>query len=100
MNDSEELSSSESEEDEDEEEEESDEEECNDDEDSGSEVEIIQEIQGNGSLRGLPASSAFLHEENNHFLSALSEQDAAQFSLIPPGVEMKVSCQYKSKSNK
>ncbi|XP_019747194.1 protein ELYS isoform X2 [Hippocampus comes] len=97
MNDSEELSSSESEEeeeegddDDEEEEEESDEEECNDEEDSGSEVEIIEEIQGNGSLRGLPASSAFLHEENNHFLSALSEQDAAQFSLIPPGVEMKM----------
>ncbi|XP_077419574.1 protein ELYS-like isoform X2 [Vanacampus margaritifer] len=102
LNDSEELSSSESEEEEpdedeeeeeqdDEEEEESDESECNEeDDDSGSEVEIIEEIHGNGSLRGLPVSSGFVHEEHNHFLSTLSEQEAAGFSLVPPGVEMKM----------
>ncbi|XP_037104150.1 protein ELYS [Syngnathus acus] len=93
LNDSEELSSSESEDgDEDEEEEESDEaeEEKEEEEDSGSEVEIIQEVHGNGTLRGLPASSAFGHEEHNDFLSAFSEQEAAQFSLLPPGVEMKM----------
>ncbi|XP_077376017.1 protein ELYS [Festucalex cinctus] len=92
VNDSEDLSSSESEEEEqEEEEEESDEAECNEEEeDSGSEVEIIEEIQGNGSLRGLPTSSAFIHEEHNHFLSTLSQEEAAGFSLVPPDVEMKM----------
>ncbi|XP_061621827.1 protein ELYS isoform X4 [Phyllopteryx taeniolatus] len=105
VNESEELSSSDDEEEdeeeedeeaaaeEEEEEEESDEaeEECNEEEDdSGSEVEIIEEIQGNGSLRALPPDSAFIHDEHNHFLPMLSEQEAAEFSLIPPGVEMKV----------
>ncbi|XP_061670398.1 protein ELYS isoform X2 [Syngnathoides biaculeatus] len=78
---------------EEEEEEESDEaeEECNDEEDdSGSEVEIIEEIQGNGSLRVPPPDSAFVHDDVNHFLPMLSEQEAAEFSLMPPGVEMKV----------
>ncbi|XP_061734902.1 protein ELYS isoform X2 [Nerophis ophidion] len=99
--DSEELSSAESQEDEEEEEELEEEEEeddgeeeesdeCNEEEDSGSEVEIIEEVHGNRGLRGLPPSSVFLHQEHDHFLPTLSEQEAAEFSLIPPGVEMKV----------
>nr|XP_057945294.1 protein ELYS [Doryrhamphus excisus] len=86
--DSEEISISESEEEEEEEdgvEEESDE--GNEEENSGSEVEIIEEVQGNGSL---PASSVLVQQEHDHFLPALSEQDDAAFSLITPGVEMKV----------
>lgn len=96
VNDSEELSSPASEEDEDEEEseeeeegdEESDQEE--EEEDSGSEVEIIEEVQGNGRLPPLQPSSPFAQQGHTHFLPTLSEQEAAVFSLISPDAEMKV----------
>ncbi|XP_047198111.1 protein ELYS isoform X2 [Hippoglossus stenolepis] len=93
VNDSEELSSpvSEEEEDDDDEEEESDQaEEEEEEEDSGSEVEIIEEVQGNGRLPPLQASSVFVQQGHKHFLPSLSEQEAAEFSLIPPGAEMKI----------
>ncbi|XP_023142189.2 protein ELYS isoform X2 [Amphiprion ocellaris] len=94
VNDSEELSSpaseEEEEEDDDEEESEEEEEEEEEEEDSGSEVEIIEEVQGNGRLPPLQPSSIFVQEEHTHFLPTLSEQEAAEFSLIAPGTEMKV----------
>lgn len=97
VNDSEELSSPASEEDEDEEESEEEEEEGDEEsdqeeeeEDSGSEVEIIEEVQGNGRLPPLQPSSAFVQQGHTHFLPALSEQEAAVFSLINPDAEMKV----------
>lgn len=94
LNDSEDLSSPVSEEeDDDEEEEESDEaedEEEEEEEDSGSEVEIIEEVQGNGRLPPLQPSSVFVQQAHTHFLPSLSEQEAAEFSLITPGAEMKV----------
>ncbi|XP_070787032.1 protein ELYS [Enoplosus armatus] len=91
LNDSEELSSPVSEEEEDEEEEESDQaEDEEEEEDSGSEVEIIEEVQGNGRLPPLQPNSVFVQEGHTHFLPSLSEQEAAEFSLIPPGAEMKM----------
>lgn len=94
VNDSGELSSSASEEEDEEEEddeEESDQEDDEEEEDSGSEVEIIEEVQGNGTLPPLQPSSDFVLQEHTHFLSALSEQEAAEFSLITAGAEMKVT---------
>lgn len=79
LNDSEELSSSSSEEEEEEE------------EDSGSEVEIIEEVQGNGRLAPLQPSSVFTQPGLSHFLPSISEQQAAEFSLMTPGTEMKVT---------
>ncbi|XP_059206750.1 protein ELYS [Centropristis striata] len=99
VNDSEELSSPVSEE-EDEEEEESEEEEEQEEEaeeeeeDSGSEVEIIEEVQGNGRLPPLQPSSVFVQPGHTHFLPSLSEQEAAEFSLITPGTEMKMVEEY------
>ncbi|XP_069549840.1 protein ELYS isoform X2 [Brachyistius frenatus] len=95
VNDSEELSSPASDDDEEEEEEEEeseeeDEEEEEDDEDSGSEVEIIEEVQGNGRLPPRQPSSVFVQQGHTHFLPTLSEQEAAEFSLITPGAEMKI----------
>ncbi|XP_038147015.1 protein ELYS isoform X1 [Cyprinodon tularosa] len=99
VNDSEELSSPASEEEEEEEEESSnqaeeeegeDEEEEDEEEDSGSEVEIIDEVQGNGRLPPLLPSSAFMRQEHSPFLQELSEQQTAEFSLITPGAEMKI----------
>ncbi|XP_008293363.1 protein ELYS isoform X2 [Stegastes partitus] len=102
VNDSEELSSpaseeeeeeeddDEEEEDEEEEEEEEEEDEEEEEEDSGSEVEIIEEVQGNGRLPPLQPSSVFMQEEHTHFLPTLSEQEAAEFSLITPGADMKM----------
>ncbi|XP_013872655.1 protein ELYS [Austrofundulus limnaeus] len=96
LNDSEELSSPASEEEEEEEEsdQEEEEEESNQEEeeeeemeDSGSEVEIIEEVQGNGTLPPLQPSEAFMQQEHAHFLS---EQEAAAFSLITAGAEMKM----------
>ncbi|KAM7423879.1 hypothetical protein PAMA_000309 [Pampus argenteus] len=95
VNDSDELSSSVSEEDDDEEEEESsdqaeeDNSEEEEEEDSGSEVEIIEEVQGNGRLPPLQPSSVFVPQDHTHFLPTLSEQEAAEFSLITPGAEIK-----------
>lgn len=98
VNNSEELSSPMSEEEEEDEEEsdqsEEDEEEEDDDEeqeDSGSEVEIIEEVQGNGRLPPLQPSSVFVQQGHTHFLPSVSEQEAAEFSLIAPGAEMKVT---------
>ncbi|RVE74704.1 hypothetical protein OJAV_G00024520 [Oryzias javanicus] len=96
VNDSGELSSPASEgeeEEEDEEEEEEEEEESSDqaeeeEEDSGSEVEIIEEVQGNGRLPLLQPSSVF--EEQQDFMPSLSEQEAAEFSILTPSPEMKV----------
>ncbi|XP_034732784.1 protein ELYS isoform X2 [Etheostoma cragini] len=94
VNDSEELSSpmsEEEEEEEDEEEEESDQaEEENEEEDSGSEVEIIEEVQGNGRLPPLQPSSVFVQQGHAHLLPSLSEQEAVEFSLISPGAEIKM----------
>ncbi|XP_062277376.1 protein ELYS isoform X2 [Scomber scombrus] len=93
VNDSEELSSPASdEEDDDEEEEDSDVEDDGEEEeeDSGSEVEIIEEVQGNGRLPPLQSSSVFVPQEHANFLTTLSEQEAAEFSLIAPGAEMKM----------
>lgn len=87
LNDSEELSSPVSEEEEEDGSDESDEEE--EQEDSGSEVEIIEEVQGNGSLPPLQPSLAFIHQD--HFLPNVSEQEAAEFSLITGSTQMKVS---------
>ena len=92
VNDSEDLSvSEEEEEDDDDEEEESDQAEEEEEEDSGSEVEIIEEVQGNGRLPPLQASSVFVQQGHTHFLPSLSKQESAEFSLIPPGAEMKVT---------
>lgn len=71
------------------EEEEAEEEEV--EEDSGSEVEIIEEVQGNGRPPPLQPSSAFVQPEQTHFLPSLSGQEAAEFSLMTPGTEMKVT---------
>ncbi|XP_026234156.1 protein ELYS isoform X3 [Anabas testudineus] len=97
VNDSEELSSpmSEEEEEEDEEEEsdqaeEDEDEEDEEQEDSGSEVEIIEEVQGNGRLPALQPSSVFVQQGHTHFLQSVSEQEAAEFSLITPDTEMKM----------
>ncbi|XP_047187355.1 protein ELYS isoform X2 [Scophthalmus maximus] len=94
VNDSEELSSPASEEEEEEEEEDEEEEEESDqaeeEEDSGSEVEIIEEVQGNGRLPPLQPSSVFVQQGDTHFLPSLSEQEAAEFTLIAPGAEMKM----------
>ncbi|XP_075965904.1 uncharacterized protein ahctf1 isoform X2 [Anarhichas minor] len=89
VNDSEELSSPVSEEEE-EEVDESDQAEDEEEEDSGSEVEIIEEVQGNGRLPPLQPSSVFEQQGHTHFLPSLSEQEAAEFSLITPGAEMKL----------
>ncbi|KAM9366695.1 protein ELYS [Symphorus nematophorus] len=92
LNDSEELSSPVSEEEGDEEESDQaeDEEEEEEEEDSGSEVEIIEEVQGNGRLPPLQPSSVFVEQGHTHFLPSLSEQEATEFSLITPGAEMKM----------
>lgn len=91
LNDSEELSSSEEEEEEEEEsdEAEEEEEEEEEEEDSGSEVEIIEEIQGNGRLPPLQPTSVFI-QEHTHFLPSLSEQQAEDFPLLTPSAEIKV----------
>lgn len=85
-----------SEEEEDEEEEESDEdaekedeEEEEEEEDSGSEVEIIEEVQGNGRLPPLQPTPVFVHQADTHFLPSLSEQEAAGLSLMPPVAEVR-----------
>ncbi|XP_028257468.1 protein ELYS isoform X2 [Parambassis ranga] len=96
INDSEDLSSPASEEEEEEEEEEesdqAEEEEGEEEveEDSGSEVEIIEEVQGNGRLPPLQPSSVFVQEGLTHFMPTLSEQEVSDFSLITPGAEMKM----------
>ncbi|KAM3625435.1 uncharacterized protein V6R79_012009 [Siganus canaliculatus] len=96
LNDSEEFSSSVSEEDEDEEDEEEDEsdqtedEEDEEEEDSGSDVEIIEEVQGNGRLPPLQPSSAYVQPGHAHFLPTLSEQEAAELSLLTPEAEIKM----------
>ncbi|XP_035855272.1 protein ELYS isoform X5 [Sander lucioperca] len=99
VNDSEELSSPVSEEEEEEEEDDDEEEESDqaeedeeedEDEDSGSEVEIIEEVQGNGRLPALQPSSVFVQQGHAHFLPSLSEQEAVEFSLITPGAEIKM----------
>lgn len=60
-------------------------------EDSGSEVEIIEEVQGSGRLAPLQPSSVFTQPELSHFLPSISEQQAAEFSLMTPGTEIKVT---------
>lgn len=88
LNDSEELSSPVSEDEDDEEEEDSDQAE---EEDSGSEVEIIEEVQGNGRLPPIQPTSAFLQQGHTHFLPSLSEQETAELSMMTPNAEMKVT---------
>ncbi|KAM9409274.1 uncharacterized protein ahctf1 [Pholidichthys leucotaenia] len=53
-------------------------------EDSGSEVEIIEEVQGNGQLLPPQPSSVFVQEDDANFLSAQSEEEAAVFSIVAP----------------
>lgn len=77
VNDSEELSSPVSEEED--EGEESDQAEEEEDGDSGSEVEIIEEIQGNGRLPRLQPS-LFAQQGQAYFLPTVSEQEADAFS--------------------
>lgn len=67
------------------------EEEEEEEEDSGSEVEIIEEVQGNGSLPPLQPTPVFVHQADTHFLPSLSEQEAAELSLMTPETEMKVT---------
>uniref|UniRef100_H2SJT6 AT hook containing transcription factor 1 n=1 Tax=Takifugu rubripes TaxID=31033 RepID=H2SJT6_TAKRU len=86
LNDSDELSTSSSEEEEDDDEEE----EAEDEEDSGSEVEIIEEVQGNGRLPPLQPSSVFEQPGLSHFLPSITEQQAAELSLMTPSTEIKV----------
>ncbi|XP_024151607.1 protein ELYS isoform X2 [Oryzias melastigma] len=88
VNDSGELSSPASEGEEEEEEEESSDQAEEEEEDSGSEVEIIEEVQGNGRLPLLQPSSVF--EEQQGFMQSLSEQEAAEFSILTPSPEMKM----------
>ncbi|MCJ8737246.1 hypothetical protein PDJAM_G00021870 [Pangasius djambal] len=80
LNDTEELSSAEEEEDEEEigEEEEEENAECEDEEDSGSEVEIIEEVKGNGTqqhlyLQDLQAEDQFLQEQAAAVLSLVTD---------------------------
>lgn len=91
LNDSDELSSPVSEEEDDEEEEEEEESDQAEEEDSGSEVEIIEEVQGNGRLPPIQSTSVFLQQGHAHFLPSLSEQEAAELSMMTPTVEMKVT---------
>ncbi|XP_056134819.1 protein ELYS [Lampris incognitus] len=102
VNDSEELFSPGSDEEEDEgedEENESDspeddeEEEHEEEADSGSEVEIIEEVKGNGRLPSLqhsPPSLLLLHQRLPNYLPSLSEQEAAEQSLVPPEAGLKM----------
>lgn len=91
LNVSEELSSPVSEEEEEEDEEEEVESEEEEEEDSGSEVEIIEEVQGNGRLPPLQPASVFVQQGQSHFLPSLSEQEAEEFSLMTPGADLKVT---------
>lgn len=81
VNDSEELSSPGSDE-----EDESDQDDCEEgeeeEEDSGSEVEIIEEVQGNGRLQPLQPSSVFVPQEHSDFLPTLLEQETAEFKVF------------------
>lgn len=86
---SEELSSPESEEEENDDSDQAEDEEEEEEEDSGSEVEIIEEVQGNGRLPPLQPSSVFVEQGHTSFLPSLSAQEASAFSLIT-GTEMKV----------
>ncbi|XP_052002002.1 protein ELYS-like [Xyrauchen texanus] len=85
LNDSDELTSAESEE------ETEDEEETGDDraEDSGSEVEIIEEVKGNGSYSHQPGPALYLEElpPNEQYFQ---EQASAMLSLITPDAQLKV----------
>ncbi|KAM8877776.1 protein ELYS [Synchiropus picturatus] len=66
------------------------EEEHEDEDDSGSEVEIIQEVQGNGRLRTLQSAPMFGAQEQEIFIPTLSEEEDAEFSLVTPGAQIKV----------
>lgn len=82
LNDSDELTSAESE----------DEEESGDEnvEDSGSEVEIIEEVKGNGRSNHQSGSALYLEELPPHE-QYLQEQAEAVFSLVTPDEQLKVS---------
>lgn len=86
LNDSDELSSAESAEDEESEEESGDEKV----EDSGSEVEIIDEVQGNGRSNHQPASALYAEELPPHE-QYFQDQANAVLSLITPEAQLKVS---------
>ncbi|KAM9817525.1 protein ELYS [Neosynchiropus ocellatus] len=72
------------------EEEQQEEEEEEEEEDSGSEVEIIEEVQGNGRLRTLQSGPMFAPKDQELFIPTLSEQEDAEFSLVAPGAQIKV----------
>ncbi|XP_051579625.1 protein ELYS-like isoform X2 [Myxocyprinus asiaticus] len=84
LNDSDELTSAESED-------ETEDEETGDDraEDSGSEVEIIEEVKGNGSYSHQPGPALYLEElpPNEQYFQ---EQASAMLSLITPEAQLKV----------
>lgn len=86
LNDSDELTSAESED------QLEDEEESGDDnvEDSGSEVEIIEEVKGNGRSNHLSGPALYLEELPSHE-QYLQEQADAVFSLVMPDEQLKVS---------
>lgn len=86
LNDTDELTSAESE-DEPEDEGESGDENV---EDSGSEVEIIEEVKGNGRSNHPPGPALYLEELPPHE-QYLQEQANAVFSLVTPGEQLKVS---------
>ncbi|XP_053722529.1 protein ELYS isoform X2 [Synchiropus splendidus] len=66
------------------------EEEHEDEDDSGSEVEIIEEVQGNGRLRTLQSAPMFGAQDQEIFIPTLSEEEDAEFSLVTPGAQIKV----------
>ncbi|XP_036405490.1 protein ELYS [Megalops cyprinoides] len=85
LNDSEELSRASSEE---EESDTGEEDEDEEEEDSGSEVEIVEEVEGNGGQRHLPNASLFL-QEPPHGSEYLDEPATAVLSLVAPEMELK-----------
>ncbi|XP_076156459.1 uncharacterized protein ahctf1 isoform X2 [Alosa pseudoharengus] len=90
VNDSEDLSSAASEDEsdsEDEEEEDEEEEEEEEEEDSGSEVEIIEEVEGNGRALRQPPAHLYLEELPPH-AHYLQEQTSAVLSLVSPEAQV------------
>lgn len=88
LNDTDELTSAESSEDE----EDSEDEKV---EDSGSEVEIIEEVKGNGRSNHQPSPALYMEElpSNEQYLQ---DQANAVLSLVTPEAQLKVSVQLKS----
>lgn len=64
-------------------------------EDSGSEVEIIDEVKGNGRSNHQPAPALYIEElpPHEHYLQ---EQANAVLSMVTPEAQLKVSASFKS----